>query len=151
MKTPAAPSWRLFVHPLLEGQLEKLTDRVERLATEDPRGYLSHPAAKVLATINHYMRDVIPRDPNSPDFRQGNTLGPDNRYWFRANFHGRYRLFFRFSTQQKFIIYVWVNDELSLRKAGARTDPYAVFKAMLESGDPPDSVAQLLRASGEIR
>ncbi len=151
MKTPAPPSWRLFVHPLLQAQLEKLTDRVARLATEDPRGYSSHPAAKLLATINHYIRDVIPRDPNSPGFRQGNTLGPDNRHWFRAKFHGRYRLFFRFSTQQKFIIYVWVNDEMNLRKAGARTDPYAVFKAMLESGVPPNSFAQLLRASEEVK
>jgi toxin YhaV len=90
---------------------------------------------------------VIPRDPNGPEFRQGNTLGPDNRHWFRAKFHGRYRLFYRFSTQQKVIVYVWVNDEASLRKTGSKNDPYALFKAMLESGEPPGSFAELLRAS----
>lgn len=150
MESSTVTGWRLFVHPLFEVQLEKLAARVERLASKDPRGYSSHPAAKLLATINHYIREVIPRDPNSPEFRQGNTLGPDNRHWFRAKFHGRYRLFYRFSTQQRFIVYVWVNDEQSLRKAGARTDAYAMFKGMLESGEPPNSLAELLRTSKEL-
>ncbi|MBV9157180.1 MAG: type II toxin-antitoxin system YhaV family toxin [Acidobacteriaceae bacterium] len=142
--------WRLFVHPLFEAQLEKLTTRVEKLAAKNPRGYLSDPAAKMLATIHHYVREVIPRDPNSPEFRQGNTLGPGNRHWFRAKFHRRYRLFFRFSTQEKVIIYVWINDEGTLRKAGSKTDPYAVFKAMIEKGEPPNSFAELLQAAKEI-
>lgn len=129
--------WRLFVHPLFQTQLEKLTLRVEKLASRDPRGYASHPAAKILASINHYIQEAIPRDPNSPEFRQGNTLGPDNRHWFRAKFHGRYRLFFRFSSRQKIIVYAWINDEESLRKAGSKTDPYAVFQSMLEKGEPP--------------
>jgi len=94
---------------------------------------------------------VIPRDPNSPEFRQGNTLGPDNRHWFRAKFHGRYRLFYPFSNHPRLIIYVRVNDERSLRNAGAKTDPYAVFRAMLESGDPPNSFAELLRTSKETK
>jgi toxin YhaV len=145
-----ARGWDLFVHPLFRTQLEKIAKRVEKLASTDPDGYVSHPAAKMLATINHYIRDAIPRDPNAPEFRQGNTLGSDNRHWFRARFHGRYRLFYRFSTEQKIIIYAWVNDEGSLRKSGSKTDPYAVFKGMLESGEPPNSFAELLRASEEI-
>jgi len=104
----------------------------------------------MLATIRHYILDAIPRDPNSPEFRQGNTLGPGNRHWFRARFHGRYRLFYRFSSEQKIVVYVWVNDEGSLRKSGSKTDPYVVFKAMLESGDPPNSFAELLRASKQM-
>ena len=146
-----AHGWRLFVHPLFQAQLERLERRVERLASSDPEGYVSHPATKMLATINHYIQDAIPRDPNSPEFRQGNTLGPDNRHWFRAKFHGQYRLFYRFSTEQKIIVYAWVNDEGSLRKSGARTDPYVVFKTMLENGEPPSSFAELLRNSKEMR
>jgi toxin YhaV len=146
-----AHGWRLFVHPLFQAQLETLAKRVERLAAADPDGYVSHPATKMLATINRFIRDLIPRDPNSPDFRQGNTLGQDNRHWFRAKFHARYRLFYRFSTEQKIIVCAWVNDEGSLRKARSRTDPYVVFKAMLESGNPPSSFADLLRTSKEMR
>ena len=145
-----AHGWRLFVHPLFRAQLETLAKRVEKLASNDPDGYVSHPATKMLATINHYIRDAIPRDPNGPEFRQGNTLGPDNRHWFRARFHGRYRLFYRFSTEHKIIIYAWVNDEGSLRKSGSKTDPYLVFKAMLESGEPPGSFRELLRTSKEM-
>jgi len=146
-----AQSWRLFVHPLFEAQLERLTKRVERLASKDPQGYRSHPATRLLATITHYIREVIPRDPNSPAFRQGNALGPANRHWFRAKFHGRYRLFFRFSTAHKIIVYVWVSDEGSLRKAGAKTDPYVTFRALLESGEPPASFCELLRRSRQMR
>jgi toxin YhaV len=142
--------WRLFVHPLFQAQLEKLARQVEKLASRDPEGYASHPAAKTLAAIVYYIEEAIPRDPNSPEFRQGNTLGPGNRHWFRAKFHGRYRLFYRFSTEQKAIVYAWVNDERSLRKAGSRTDPYTVFQAMLDSGDPPNSFADLLRRSKEM-
>src|SRR5580700_171330 len=93
--------WSLFVHPLFHAQLEKLTKQVERLAARDPRGYLSHPAAKTLATILYFIEEAIPRDPNSREYRQGNTLGPGNRHWFRAKFHNRYRLFYRFSTEHK--------------------------------------------------
>lgn len=151
-----AHGWRLFVHPLFQAQLETLAKRVEKLATADPDGYVSHPATKMLATINRFIRDLIPRDPNSPEFRQGNTLGPDNRHWFRAKFHGRYRLFYRFAIkhkigEQKLIVYAWVNDEGSLRKSGSKTDPYVRFKAMLESGEPPSSFAELLRISKEMR
>jgi toxin YhaV len=84
-----AHGWRVFVHPLFASQLEKLTLRVTKLASEDPHGYLSHQAATLLATINHCITEAIPRDPNWSDFRQGNTLGPGNRHWFRAKFHGR--------------------------------------------------------------
>jgi toxin YhaV len=131
--------WRLFLYPLFQSQLEKLADRVRKLGSQDPQGYESRPAAKLLATINYYIGEAIPRDPNSPEYRQGNTLGADNRHWFRAKFHGRYRLFYRFSSREKVIIYAWVNDEMSLRKAGSKTDPYNIFRTMLESAQPPRS------------
>ena len=139
--------WRLFQYPLFEHQLGKLTETVAQLSVEQPGTYREHPSTKLLATIHRYVTEIIPRDPNAPEFRQGNTLGSDNRHWFRAKFHERFRLFFRFSTKLKIIVYVWVNDESSLRKAGAKTDPYVVFKAMLEHGDPPQSLEQLLRSS----
>ena len=93
---------------------------------------------------------MIPRDPNAPEFRQGNTLGKDNKHGFRAKLHGRYRLFYRFSTAHKIIVYAWVNDEKTLRKSGAKTDPYAVFQGTLESGEPPDTFADLLRSSKKM-
>lgn len=144
-----ANGWRLYFHPLLQQQLEKLTVQVEALQAKDPAGYKEQPATKLLATIDRYIREIIPRDPNAAEFRQGNTLGADNRHWFRAKFHERYRLFYRFSSKEKVIVYAWVNDEGTLRKAGAKTDPYAVFRGMLESGNPPGTMAGLLAVSAE--
>ena len=143
--------WKLYIHPLFDRQLRRLVEQVEALAAKDPIGFKEQPAAKLLATINRHIRQIIPRDPNAAEFRQGNTLGSDNRHWFRAKFHDRYRLFFRFSSKKKVILYAWVNDERTLRKSGSSTDPYRVFRAMLEAGDLPNTMDQLLALSKEMK
>src|SRR5262249_29685405 len=132
---------------LLDAQLERLLAQVEHLKPEQAA---AHPAAKLLATVNNYISKLIPNDPDSPEFRLGNTLGKENRHWFRAKFHGRYRLFFRFSSLEKVIVYAWVNDDNTLRKKGSKTDPYEVFRSMLKRGNPPNSFADLLKASQEL-
>jgi toxin YhaV len=143
--------WKLYVHPLFDQQLRRITEQVHGLAQKDPKGYHDQPAAKLLATIFRYITEIIPRDPNAAEFRQGNTLGPDNRHWFRAKFHERYRLFYRFSSKEKVIVYAWVNDEQTLRKSGSKTDPYHVFRTMLEAGDPPGTMEQLLLRAKEMK
>ena len=143
--------WRLFQYPLFESQLRKLTEAVEQLSIRQPDTYRGHPKTKLLATIHRYITETIPRDPSAAEFRQGDTLGPDNRHWFRAKFHQRYRLFFRFSTKEKVIVYVWVNVEFTLRKAGSKTDAYAAFKSMLNAGDPPCTLEALLKHAKEMR
>src|SRR5690242_2572275 len=99
-----ASGWRLYQYPLFEIQLRKMTESVEKLAKAQPQNYKQHPKAKLLATIYHLITETIPQDPNAPQFRQVDTLGPDNRHWFRAKFHQRYRLFFRFSSKSKVIV-----------------------------------------------
>jgi toxin YhaV len=146
-----AHGWRLFQYPLFEHQLKKLTEAVDQLSINQPDTYKEHPKTKLLATIHRLITESIPRDANAPEFRQGDTLGPDNRHWFRAKFHQHYRLFDRFSSKDRVIVYVWVNDESTLRKAGARTDVYAVFKSMLDAGDPPRSLEALLKCATELR
>ena len=57
----------------------------------------------------------------------------------------RYRLFFRFASNPvKVIVYVWFNDEDTLRKAGAKTDVYETFKRMLARGVVPSDIGDLL-------
>jgi toxin YhaV len=146
-----ANGWRLFVHPLFEQQFRQLVELVEALEAKNPAGYKESPAAKLLATIHRLIRETIPRNPGATEFRQGNTLGSDNRHWFRAKFHQRYRFFYRFSSREKIIIYAWVNDERTLRKSGSSTDPYRVFRAMLEAGDPPNAMEQLLVRAKEMK
>jgi toxin YhaV len=100
--------------------------------------------------INEFIFKRIPEDPSAPEFRQGKTLGTDKKHWFRAKFNRRFRLFFRYSSTEKVIIYSWINDEYSLRKEGAKTDPYNIFTKMLASGNPPDSWNDLLKASDDL-
>ena len=142
--------WSLFQHPLFAEQFSALTSTVEQLAKADPKGFRAHPKAKLLNTIRRLILETIPANPNATEFRQGNTLGEDNRHWFRAKFHERFRLFFRFSSKEKVIIYVWVNGERSLRKRGATTDVYEVFKRMLGSGYPPNSFDELKKQSNRL-
>jgi toxin YhaV len=63
----------------------------------------------------------------------------------------RYRLFFRFSSQPvRIILYAWLNDEATLRKAGAKTDLYAVFQRMLRRGEVPSDIEELKRRGSAI-
>jgi toxin YhaV len=141
--------WRLLAHPLFLDQLEKLTAAVERTRSKDPRGWRGSANAKLLAALRRLVFETIPGDPTRSDYRQGGTLGQDRKHWFRAKFGGgRFRLFFRYSTRARIIIFAWVNDETTLRTYGARSDAYAVFRNMLDQGDPPDGWTDLLAAAG---
>ncbi len=137
--------WRLHAHPLFLDQLERLLAAVERARRSDPKGWQGKADARLLTTLRALMLDRIPRDPLEAEFRQGNTLGRERRHWFRAKFgSNRFRLFFRADSRARVIVYAWVNDRDTLRKAGASSDPYAVFAGMLASGNPPDDWPALL-------
>ena len=140
--------WKLYLHPAFREPFDRLTDEVERLRSAHPAGYRRHPKAKLLRRILALVLDEIPNDPAAATFRLGKTLGAEHRHWRRARFLGRFRLFFRYSSAHKTIIYVWLNDERSLRQAGGRSDPYVVFKGRLARGEPPDDWDDLMRATG---
>lgn len=143
--------WNLYAHPLFLGQLERLTEAVAKKAKKDPKGYTSSADAKLLAALRKLVFEVVPVDPARPEFRQGGTLGPDRKHWFRAKFGGgRFRLFFRYSTSAKIIIFAWVNDRGTLRTYGAKSDAYAVFAKMLDSGNPPEDWDALIAASSDL-
>jgi toxin YhaV len=137
--------WKLFrTRAFLEAFIP-LQAEVERLASRSSEGFVGHPKAKLLARIVALISDEIPRDPNSPLYSLGDTLGPAHRHLRRAKFLQRFRLFFRFDSASRIIIYAWANDENQLRKAGSRNDPYAVFARRLDAGNPPDDWEELLR------
>jgi toxin YhaV len=143
--------WTLYAHPLFLSQIETLTIAVEKAAKKDPKGYTSTANAKLLAAMRKLMFEAIPVDPTRPEFRQGGTLGASRKHWFRAKSGaGRFRLFFRYSSSAKIIIYAWVNDTRTLRTYGSKSDAYAVFKAMLDRGNPPEDWAALMADSTAI-
>lgn len=144
----AVQGWELFAHPLLLSQIDKLVVAVEREKAKAPHTFQSGANAKLLATLRRLLFEVIPQDPARAEYRQGSTLGSDRKHWFRAKFGGgRFRLFFRFESRSRIIVYAWVNDETTLRTYGAKTDAYAVFRKMLDKGNPPDDWNTLSKAA----
>lgn len=143
--------WALFAHPLFIGQLETTIVKVEELRRKDPAGYIKKNASKRLAAINKLAFDVIPQDPNQPEYRQGETLGKEHKHWFRAKFFQQYRLFFRFHQESKIIIYAWVNDEDTKRAYESDDDAYRVFTKMLNSGHPPSDWDELLAEARQLQ
>lgn len=142
--------WQLFAHPLFLDQLETLTGAVERARAKDPRGWRKNANAKLLAALRQLAFEAIPQDPSRSEYRQGGTLGAARKHWFRAKFGaGRFRLFFRYSTSARIIVFAWVNDETTLRTYGAKSDAYAVFRKMLDKGNPPDDWSTLLAAASD--
>ncbi len=139
--------WNLLVHECLLEQLRKLEAAAARTQAQDPKGFSSNANVKLFDALTALILEVVPSDPNRDEYRQGNTMGPAFRHWRRAKIGRRFRLFFRFDSKTRIIIFTWVNDENTLRSSGAKTDPYIVFQKMLKSGHPPDDWDALLAAS----
>lgn len=137
--------WRIGFHAQILLQLERLMVAVEEERRRHPDRPPTAQPARILASLRKLIFEDIPQDPARPAYRQGHTLGPTRKHWFRAKFGaGRYRLFFRFSARERILLFVWVNDANTLRTHGASTD--AVFAKMLVSGNPPDDWDSLLAA-----
>jgi len=140
--------WTIFAHPLFIAQVETLIRQVDALRTKNPTGYQKKNASKRLDAIFRLALDTIPQDPTRPEYRQGGTLGPEHKHWFRAKFFQQYRLFFRYHAPSRMLVLVWVNDEETKRAYQSNDDAYRVFRKMLESGYPPADWDQLLSHSG---
>jgi toxin YhaV len=141
--------WTLLFHDCVVEQLQKLHGAATRAEQNDPVGFASNANVKLFRALSQLMLEVVPSDPARDDYRQGNTLGREYRHWRRAKIGRRFRLFFRYDSKAKVIIFAWVNDEQTLRSAGSKSDPYAVFEKMLGRGNPPTDWEALIAASHE--
>lgn len=143
--------WKILYYKVFQQCLRELAQEVVRLKNQDPEGYKQHPKTKLLAYVNKTVKEIVPADPFDRQFLLGNTLGREYRHWRRAksSLPPRYRLFFQVDSEKKSIIYVWLNSESTLRKAGAKTDVYAVFQHKLDSHEIPDNFAGLANESKE--
>lgn len=142
--------WTIFAHPLFLDEIQTLLDNIDELKSKYPVRYTKKNATKRLAAISKLAFRVIPEDPTLPEYRQGTTLGDNHKHWFRAKFFQQYRLFFRFDSASRIIVFAWVNDEKNKRAYGSKTDAYRIFGKMLNSGHPPDGWTQLLKeANGD--
>jgi toxin YhaV len=139
--------WTLLFHECVSEQLQKLHAAAERAKQQDPLGADTNANVRLFAALSKLIFDAVPSDPNREEYRQGNTMGPAFRHWRRAKVGRRFRLFFRFDSKSRIIVFAWVNDENTLRSSGSKSDPYAVFQRMVERGHPPDDWAALVSHS----
>ena len=139
-----------MAHPCFTEQLALLKALVDRERGKNASGYKKKAAYKRLLAINKLTLTVIPNDPSADIFRLGNTLGPMRRHWFRAKFFQQYRLFYRFDSDARVIVYAWVNDEDTKRAYDSKSDAYVVFAKMLDGGNPPDDFDILLASAASM-
>lgn len=153
--TFAVNGWTVYAHPLFLDQLEAMIETVEKARKKDPTRYKRKRATKLLSAVLKVAFENIPGDPTRDVYRLGSTLGEDHKHWFRAKFLQQFRLFFRYqqSADAKIIVLAWVNDDSTLRAYESANDAYAVFRKMLDRGNPPDTWNELLSeaSSGESR
>ncbi len=127
--------WRIFVWRDFRERWAALRSQVEESRRRDPAGYRTSSAAKFLSTLRDIVLKEIANNPASEAYRQGRTLGGANRNWQRAKFHQRFRLFFRFSSKHRMIIYAWLNDERSASRDHGRRSRRRRFPGLCGAGD----------------
>ncbi|MHB0871558.1 MAG: type II toxin-antitoxin system YhaV family toxin [Chloroflexota bacterium] len=132
---PVINGWLVLALPEVERRYLELRRRVlelrQRLVEEE---FVQHPTVKPFASLLRLLAGTVPEDPDAPEFRLEGNLGK----FRRAKKHGlppRYRLFWVFSSRLRVIIFLYLNDETTLRKEGARSDPYRVFQRMIDRGE----------------
>ena len=139
--------WSLLFHECLVERLQKLHAAARRAQKHDPQGSESNANVRLFAALSKLIFEAVPSDPNREEYRQSNTMGTAFRHWRRAKIGQRFRLFFRFDSKTRIIIFTWVNDEHALRASGSKNAPFLIFRQMLEREHPPDDWADLLSAS----
>jgi len=142
--------WKLFYHPVFGDHYAQLRDRARLLKKHLSNAeFVGHPDVKLVAAVRRVVLEIIPEDPNRPDFWLRGDLARFRRVK-RYGLPDRYRLFYVFSEQRKALIILYLNDSRTLRKQGAKSDPYEVFGQLLRSGqigsDFDENLAQWKKA-----
>jgi len=154
-------NWEIYAFKLFSLLYFGLVHEVEKLEKKEPGTYKLHPKTKLLKSLNNAMFKDVPADPIHKDFRLGKTLGDKYKHWKRVKkrMPPRYRMFFRYHSDykveknappQRCIIYVWFNDEITLRKEGSKTDCYKVLASLLDCGKIPDDWTKLFGKSSQV-
>lgn len=137
--------WTILYYPPLFGRrFAELREEARRLKKTLPeKDYGEHPKVKLAASINHLVTKVVPLNPDAPEYR----LSGDLAAYRRAKGKGlppRCRLFWIFSSEAKAIVFLYFNDESTLRKEESKADPYVVFRDLVRRGEiGPDFVSNL--------
>jgi len=141
-----ATAWKVYYFEIFYEQIKQLASEVKKIKDRDPVGYKNNKKTKLLAKVWHVIKHQIATNPQDSTFHIGDTLPKKYRSYKRvkAGLPARYRLFFRFKSEEGKIVVIWMNDEFSLRKDGSKTDVYTVFLKMLKKEVVPSNWKTLI-------
>jgi toxin YhaV len=141
--------WQIyFVKRLFGKQRRDLQAEVRQLKQNlTAEEYRKHPIVKLYTAIMITIKEKIPENPYSSHFVLTGALKKYGRAK-KMGLPARYRLFFRAikTPGHKAIFILWLGYPL---KEGDKSDCYAAFRKMVSTGDFPETMDDLLRASGE--
>jgi toxin YhaV len=136
--------WEIYFHPqLFERQYQELLARVQTLKNNlNPDDYKTHATVKLFTAIAIGIEEKIPSDPFAAHFTLTGALKRYSRMK-KMGLPGRYRLFFRVfdTSEMKAIVILWLGYP---RKEGDKNDCYEVFAKMVDRGDFPDCIEELI-------
>lgn len=122
-------NYLLRYHDFYFQRIAKLKEQVKKLRNKlSNEEFQQHEIVKFAYRIREADQKIIPQDPNRPEYLLMGSLKKYRRYKQGLQ---RYRLLFCFSNQPKIILYLYLNDEKHIRKAGDRKDPYEEFKRLV--------------------
>ena len=134
--------WTLLRWDAFASTWDALVADVGQRREQDPEGYKAHPSTKFLKRLLDAVLNEIPDIPGHERYLLKTTLGNDAKFWRRAKFNRRFRLFFRYRSDGMLVVCACLNDEKTLRQTEGKSDPYTVFRTM-----PPSSWQELIKAS----
>lgn len=82
--------YTIYEHECFTQQLDRLATTIESQKRSEKSSRSEE--AKLLERILGEIENIA-LNPDSPEYRLGKTLGPEYKFWRRAKFMGRYRLF----------------------------------------------------------
>jgi toxin YhaV len=130
-----ANGWTVYFHRVFAERYERLLADVAALRRDlPPDEYRQHPTVKLLARVTRAIRETVPANPDAPAYRLKRDLARFRRLK-GFGLPDRYRLFWVFSSKLRVIVFLYLNDESTLRKQDASSDPYEVFKRLLSRGE----------------
>jgi len=143
--------WQIYLSKQLLVIYSKLIDDVEKLQAKHPSSYANKFKTKLLIKLHTAIRNAA-SNPHDKRYVLGKSIGSKHKAWRRVKeeLPPRYRLFFRFFDESKEIFFAWLNDPLTLRKAGDSSDVYKVFERKLERGEIPNDRESLLEVSSSF-
>lgn len=139
--------WKIyFIKRLFGKQRRDLQSQVRHLKkTLSKEEYISHETVKLYTAIMVAIKEKIPLDPMASHFALTGSLKKYGRVK-KMGLPARYRLFFRAlkTPEGQAIFILWLGYP---RKEGDKKDCYKAFRKMVEQGEFPDSLDDLLLAS----